>query len=196
MKKKVKKSQSKLSQIYKDSFVGIKEAKNYILFITGLMFLSVIIGYLFPIFFVDAIQKILKEMIEKFIGLSTGQTIIMIFWNNLGAGFLSIALGIIFGIFPIASAIINGYLIGYVMNLAVSQGGILTLWRLFPHGIFEIPAILISMGIGLQLGVNIISKKEIFKKKLSTAIKIFISIVVPLLVIAGIIEGLLIGLSA
>ena len=68
--------------------------------------------------------------------------------------------------------------------------GIFILWRLLPHGIFEIPAILISTSLGIRLGTDF----KNFKKNLKSAIRVFLLIIVPLLVIAGIIEGLFIGL--
>jgi uncharacterized membrane protein SpoIIM required for sporulation len=93
-----------------------------------------------------------------------------------------------------------------VINQSVAIEGPLIIWRLFPHGIFEIPAVLISVSLGLRLGMFLFFwKSEVeevkgvevgiwseFKKWLMQSLRIFIFVVVPLLVIAGIIEGILI----
>jgi uncharacterized membrane protein SpoIIM required for sporulation len=73
------------------------------------------------------------------------------------------------------------------------QGGFIVL-SLFPHGIFEFPAIVISLGFGLRLGMFVFSKnvKEEFFKRSEQGIKVFIFLVLPLLFIAALIEAALI----
>jgi stage II sporulation protein M len=75
------------------------------------------------------------------------------------------------------------------------------LFLLAPHGIFELPAVFIAIGFGLKLGVcslrMIISgfdKKEnkFFAENLINSFRSFFLVIVPLLVIAGIIEAVLI----
>ena len=67
--------------------------------------------------------------------------------------------GVLLGIFPLMSVIANGYLLGFVVAASVRSQGILILWRLFPHGIFEIPALFLSLGLGLKMGTFIFQKK-------------------------------------
>jgi stage II sporulation protein M len=99
---------------------------------------------------------------------------------------------------------VNGYVLGYISKITVQSSSILDLWRLFPHGIFELPAVLISLGLGLKLGFSVINNLEIFKnkkdywnsliKEIKLCVKTFIFIVLILLVFAAIIEGILIRL--
>lgn len=100
--------------------------------------------------------------------------------------------GILLGILPFLALVVNGYVLGFVANQAIAIDGIFVLWRLLPHGIFEIPAILISTALGIRLGTDL---KNI-KKNFISSIRIFLLIVIPLLVIAGLIEGLFIGLAS
>jgi stage II sporulation protein M len=79
------------------------------------------------------------------------------------------------------------------MKHAVNLNGFTVVWRLFPHGIFELPAIIISLGLGFKLGVEIFTKRQI-AKNLREIFKIIFLIIVPLLFIAAIIEGSLIFL--
>tara|TARA_Y100000034_G_C6716675_1_gene316852 strand:- start:368 stop:697 length:330 start_codon:yes stop_codon:yes gene_type:complete len=104
------------------------------------------------------------------------------------------ALGIFLGIFSFLILIVNGYVLGFVASKSVAVEGILVLWRLLPHGIFEIPAVMISAGLGLKLGAYLFvkHKKGDFKQWLLNSLRVFLFIVVPLLIIAAIIEGILI----
>jgi len=68
------------------------------------------------------------------------------------------------------------------------------MWRLVPHGIFELPAIFISLGIGLKFGTFIFqkNKSESFRRYLWNSLQLFVLIIMPLLIAAAIIEGALI----
>ncbi|WP_375373943.1 stage II sporulation protein M [Paenibacillus sp. S150] len=83
-----------------------------------------------------------------------------IFLNNSIKGVLIIFLGAIFGILPALFLLINGAVIGYLIHLSALQG--LDLFELIvkgllPHGIIEIPAIIIACAFGLQFGWKVIS---------------------------------------
>jgi stage II sporulation protein M len=114
--------------------------------------------------------------------------------NNARASFLAIALGFLAGIFPVLVVITNGYLLGFVARYTVNQQGALVLWKLLPHGVFELPAVIMSAGVGIYLGMNLVSGKKNLGKDFIDSIRFFIFIVIPLLIIAGIIEGTLIHL--
>jgi stage II sporulation protein M len=87
--------------------------------------------------------------------------------------------------------------VGYVYSKAASVGGYGIIWQLLPHGIFELPAIFISLGLGVKLGMFVFEKdkKKAFIERLRKSFFVFLTIVLPLLVIAAIIEGLLISLT-
>jgi stage II sporulation protein M len=110
---------------------------------------------------------------------------------------MGLFLGIFFGIFPFFSSIANGFMLGFAGNMSVAKEGIFSLWRIFPHGIFELPAIFISFGLGLKLPTFIFYKKkwETFKKFLENSFTTYLFVVIPLLIVAAIIEGTLIFLG-
>ena len=66
--------------------------------------------------------------------------------------------------------------------------GISALWRLFPHGIFELPAVIFSIGIGIKIGVDLLIVKKKKKEKLKTnyieGLRFFLFVVIPLLLLA------------
>jgi stage II sporulation protein M len=185
-------------KIYSDSWKYIKSCRIQIYSIISLFFVFVLIGFFVPISkeMMNFILEYVKQILEQTKDMSMLRLMSFIFLNNLQASFLGLILGFFFGIFPVFFAIFNGYILGIVASLTVNQEGVSSLLNLFPHGIFELPAVFISLGIGLKLGAFIFqkNKKEFFKKNILNSIKVFLFVVLPLLFIAAIIEGALIFL--
>lgn len=185
-----------LRDFYKESFSFIKDCRRQILFISIVFLVFAFVGYFAVI--PPAVEAILKEKLKEiallFAGLNLPETIWTLFSNNLYVSFLSIVLGVLFGIFPVITSLSNGFIIGYVLHKVVAIEGILTLWKLLPHGIFELPAVIISMGLGLRLGITLLFKTKEIKKESLRALFVFLLIVCPLLILAAIIEGCLIFL--
>ncbi|HOW36658.1 MAG TPA: stage II sporulation protein M [Candidatus Pacearchaeota archaeon] len=233
--KKKTQDASSLKGIYQSNLKYIYQSKTFILVTFGVFVLFFLLGLLIPAPSVleKEIFELIKELSEKIGDLQGINLIFYIFFNNLFASLFGLVLGIFFGIFSVASAITNGYVLGFVSALSVNAGGISSLWKILPHGIFELPAIFISLGLGLSLGfpfvyryfkyyshkknywalaggilflfagiiISAITDKKLrsyqfkdFKRKFNNALSIFFFIIVPLLIIAAIIEGLLISL--
>ncbi len=182
---------------YSKCWKFFNEARWHIVFALGIFALTFIVGFVYPNIFRTEILSFIKELMLMFEGRGTSEMIWMIFYNNFKASFFAIILGVGIGIFPLVTLIINGYLLGFVSREVASIGGISLLWQLAPHGIFELPAIIFSIGIGLKIGGDMfygdIGKK--LKHNFEEGLRFFLFVVFPLLVIAAIIEGLLIGLS-
>ena len=195
--KKTKLSKFSLKKQYKESWNFIKQSSSFIYTIVGLFILFILIGAFLPTpkSLEAFILQTIKDIVGSLEGLNTFGLVIHIFINNMKASLLALLLGILFGIFPVFSAISNGYLIGYVSKITIKEEGILILWRLLPHGIFELPAIMISLGIGLKLGIGLFKSNnfKLLKQNIKKALWVFALIVFPLLLIAGIIEGLLVA---
>ncbi|MAG07510.1 hypothetical protein CMI46_01720 [Candidatus Pacearchaeota archaeon] len=198
VKKSVRKKAGKrgLGQEYKDAFKFIGESWNYILFVVAL-FILISVSVFFGVQneqLNESFNEQLKQLILEFEGLGSLETIFKIFVNNVMASFLGIFLGVFFGLITLSFIFVNGYLIGYVMDLSVAANGLGVLWRLVPHGIFELPAVLLSFALGVKLGMFFLAKDpwEELKRRARESLNVFILIVVPLLVIAAIIEGILI----
>ena len=194
-----KKKTNSIKEQYKQCFNYIKECKKFIFAMIAIFFIFSLIGFFIPTSpqIEEAITTFIKELIEKTKDLSQTELISFIFTNNIQSSFFGMIFGIVFGIFPIITSILNGYILGYIASIATETEGILSLWRIFPHGIFELPAIFISLGLGLKLSTFIFQKQKIKSLKiyLTNSIKTFILIIIPLLIIAAIIEGILISLT-
>ncbi len=193
MKKNKRGKNFDLKEEYKNSWNYLKKSKNFIYIIIAVFFVFVLIGFFVPApnSLVEQILKFIEELIEQTKGMSQGGLIKFIFLNNLQSSFYGMMFGVLIGIFPIIAAIANGYLLGFVFLISVENGGFLVLWRLLPHGIFEFPAIFISLGLGLKLGTFVFQERKLesFKEYFFNSLRVFFLIVIPLLLIAGVIEG-------
>ena len=185
-----------LKKEYIESWNYIKESKNFIYVAIAIFFASFILA-----FFVqpsEALLSYILEFIEELLGKTQGMSAIelmgFIFFNNLQSSFFGMIFGMVLGVFPVLAAIANGYVLGFVSSFSVVEQGASSLLRLLPHGIFELPAIFISLGLGLKLGSFIFEKNkyESFRNFFRNSLRVFLFIIIPLLIIAAIIEGVLI----
>ena len=181
---------------YKISFSYIKESKNFIYFAILVFFAFVILGFLIqlPPNLNSQILDYFHRLVEETQGFGWIDLITFIFSNNLLSGFMGLFFGVILGIFPFFSSAANGFMVGFAASLSVSKEGIFSLWRLFPHGIFELPAIFISFGLGLKLSTFLGYKEKwkTLRKFIEKSVSVYIFVIIPLLVVAAIIEGTLI----
>jgi stage II sporulation protein M len=85
---------------------------------------------------------------------------VFIFLNNSIKSVLIIFLGALLGILPALFLLINGAVIGYLVHISSLNGNDvfnLIVKGLLPHGIIEIPAIIIACAFGLQFGARVAS---------------------------------------
>lgn len=175
----------------------IRESKHFIFSAIFLFIFGALIGFIYKDALAPMLNELLKELMNKTQDLNTFEMITFILQNNAQSAFLAILIGIGWGLFPIMSDIMNGVVVGYVLALSFKVAGITSWWRLLPHGIFELPAIFISFGLGIKLGFAFFMKKKYraqeFKRRFYNSINVFLMIIIPLLILAAIIEGILIG---
>ena len=116
--------------------------------------------------------------------------------NNVFASFVFMASGVFIGIPPLMFMVLNGFFIGYIAyNAAQLQGIGFVLATILPHGVIEIPTILLCGAMGVGFGYQIIHKlmrREGLKKYVIESLMVFIKRVIPLLVLAAGIETALI----
>ncbi|MGG1555939.1 stage II sporulation protein M [Paenibacillus ferrarius] len=79
---------------------------------------------------------------------------IFIFLNNAVKSILIIFLGLFFGVLPLYMLVANGMILGYVLSLQTNESTLsVVLKGILPHGIIEIPVILIACAYGLKVGM-------------------------------------------
>jgi len=176
---------------YRKSFKKIYSLRKQILYVFLGLITFVIIGIIFRNKFMSFQEEIIRYILYELEGKTLGGIILFIIWHNIQAN-LFIILSSVLVVVPLLVLASNGFIIGAVMSRAVIQDGFLEVLKLLPHGVFEIPAILISFALSYSISKDVyIEKKNLFYSYWE-AIKIFIMVIVPLLVIAGIIEGCLV----
>lgn len=179
---------------FKEALKYLKGSKNFILAIVLIFLGGILFGFIFSgqLGFFD---EILKEIAEKVNGLDTFETILFILKNNITVSIMGIVLGIFLGIIPILLSLYSALSLGYVFKIVWLESGVSEFWKILPHGVFELPAVFISLGLGLRLGMFIFSrnKGKEFISGAKNSLILFVCIIIPLLIIAAIIEGLLIA---
>lgn len=176
--------------------VYIGELKPYIITSTSLFVLSMIAGYvaygLIPEFSAGSLSG-LEELAEMLQNLSAIEIMMFIFFNNAVKMLASVLLGPIFGIVPVAFVLLNGFVLGVFVHLVIVENGALFIIAgLAPHGIIEIPMLLISSAIGLKLGYEVflivIGKPANLKDEFMKGMQLFLFVLLPLIFIAALIE--------
>ena len=194
--KKNKTGRNFFAKNYSEAWSHINESRNFIFFAIAAFFAFSLMSFFLPVpqQISEQILKFIEELIKTTKDMDAPHMIVFIFLNNLQSSFMGMIFGVFFGIFPLAVGIVNGYVLGFVASVSVNNGGIFVLWRILPHGIFELPAVFISLGMGLKIGTFIFQKKKFhfLKENFWKSLKAFFLIVVPLLIVAAVIEGMLI----
>ncbi|MDI3481136.1 MAG: stage sporulation protein [Tepidanaerobacteraceae bacterium] len=182
-----------------DSFKG---KNKYIAFLVFLFVFGAILGYfafLFnPEMVVRNMEKLLGNIlkISRAIGRENKLYIIgMIFRNNIKALLFMMFGGILLGLAPILGILFNGFAVGIVYALNFHQGRSLAFFlaAMLPHGILELPAVILAAAFGLKTGAELVfpgksSRLELLKKNLKESV-LALGILVPVLFVAAVIEA-------
>ncbi len=118
----------------------------------------------------------------------------LIMTNNLSVSFMAFAGGITFGLLTLRSLFVNGMMLGVIGAACHQYGMSLALWSFVAaHGSLELPSIIIAGAAGLRLGYSMVFPggyrwKDAIAYGGMEATRL-VSGIVPLLVIAGCLEG-------
>ncbi|MEK6858768.1 MAG: stage II sporulation protein M [Nanoarchaeota archaeon] len=177
----------------RQSLQYIVDSRIYVFASVAIFFFSALFGFLFPSL-LSSFDDILRELAQQTEGLNWFQLFLFIFKNNSFSALYALFLGFFFGIVPLFNALLNGAVLGYVAARVVPFTGFVGLWRLLPHGIFELPAIFIAIGLGIKFGASFFSysPQRILLRRLSDSLQAFVYVILPLLLLAAIIEATLI----
>lgn len=110
----------------------------------------------------ESLQQVMLQFFEQLqrkIGPVTQgpELFVRIFVNNALAALGFIATGLFFGVYPLFGLVVNGMAIGYLwqaMDLAGQAPWKMFLYGILPHGIFEIPAIVLAAAFGMRIGIQ------------------------------------------
>jgi len=118
---------------------------------------------------------------------------VIIFLKNLLACAMAMLLGLGLGLIPLMVVTSNGFLLGIVGYAAVQKAGWLFLLAgILPHGIIELPVVLVCIAIGFRLGyllaLTLAKEKADLSDETRIAIHFLVRYVAPLLFLAAAIE--------
>jgi stage II sporulation protein M len=173
----------------------LRSIRGYILISVILFFASAASGFMAAEQNPEVAEEWLKEleMLKWITDLPPLMITILIFAKNLLACAMAVLLGVGAGVVPVLVAMSNGILVGMVSYHVIQKEGVLYLLAgILPHGIVELPTVLVSIAIGLRLGhifiMTMIDGDGDLEGEARAAIRFLISRVAPLLFIAAVIE--------
>ncbi len=164
---------------------------------------AIVISYIY----VDqrvAVMEVDKEQIAS--AMKTIRSVLLddfsasnLFWHNLQAELIISALGIFsFGVLGILVYIGNFSLIGGVLGVTKMVGlspALIFAAGILPHGIFELPSVILASGATLYMGVRLVtpipgrSIGEVFITSIADVLKVLLAVCLPLLLIAALVEA-------
>lgn len=167
----------------------------------GLMAAALIVGFVLPN---DTKIMLLTEIFGKFTDILEGvqtklQLALAIFLNNLEVSALLFALGITV-IAPVLMVIGNGLMIGiffdFIVRLEALEPGILlsSMVGVFPHGIIEIPAFVLTASLGIALLIKLVAPNKFIPGKSRSRVLLdmvlrYALILLPLFLLAAFVEA-------
>lgn len=119
--------------------------------------------------------------------------LLIIFINNAIKAIVLILSGILLGLPPVLFVGLNGFILGGLGSALESING----WRytvasFLPHGVIEIPVILLATALSLTIGMEsarwLVRKESRVKSQLSDGLRVYTRWILPGLAIAAIIE--------
>lgn len=132
-----------------------REHRRYVAFAAALFALGVPMGIalyesgfdLFGAMGLGSARELFPEHIDA----------LVIFLNNSRAFFVFMLGALTAGVLTTIGLVFNGLLVGYVMTPAAAQRGYgFVVLALFPHGVFELPALFVAAGVAYRFLGNVV----------------------------------------
>jgi stage II sporulation protein M len=169
----------------------IYSSRKYFLASAGIFIFSFVIGLLISTKNPEASENLLgllKETYGSITSLEPFGRMLEIFKNNVRNSFMALLFGLGFGIVPFVLVAINGIVLGILVEFFLKkQGTFFVIAAILPHGI--------SVGIGFRLGhaayFSMRHQKTTHEllNELKQGVIFYFKIVVPLLLLAALIES-------
>jgi stage II sporulation protein M len=147
---------------FKLAIQELKALKHYhiasaLVFITGIL-MGAVNSEQFQVF-IDTQLNAIKQLVQSIEGQENPEWSMfwLIFWNNTSKSLLIILLGFFFGVIPLFFLVANGLILGYLGAVSYKQNVLADFFvGIAPHGIIELPAIVLASSLGLRLGILVL----------------------------------------
>jgi len=163
---------------------------------TSIFFATIVVGTLIGQNLVEGLLSELGAVLGPL--ASTGNLsfllLLIIFINNAVKALGLIFLGILLGLPPVLFIGLNGFILGGLGSALEAVNG----WRyvmasFIPHGVIEIPVVLLATALGFTVGMEsarwLARKESRVRLRLSDGLKVYLRWILPGLAIAAIIEA-------
>ena len=141
----------------------------------------------------DLMKLFEKEVAGQMDGQNPYDMFVKLFANNLEACILLFLGGASFGILTIFIMSLNGIVIGAIMEMVSKEhSALFVAAAILPHGIFEIPAFIISGALGILLAQSLIAEwygSSDTAEAAKAYASMFLYFVLPLVLIAASVEA-------
>ena len=172
--------------------------KPYILILTLIFAAAFLAGMLAPSSTRQQMTEAFQVVADNYRGLAGGKLFFTILLHNVMATIFVLISGVLVGIIPTFAIGANGFVLGVVYRQTAEVVGYSkAALKVLPHGVFELPALLIAASYGLWLGVTVVRRmrgKEstLLRFHIEHAFRRYFAVVFPLLIVAAGIETALI----
>ena len=174
--------------------------KRWILIAIALFVIGLVLGLIPQPGIADLMAEdlaALEELAGLLATLPQFAVFVLIFFKNVLAMVLGFVLSPILCLVPVLTLAVNGWLLAFVSSLVIQEKSIgFVLAGLLPHGIFEIPALIIGQAAALSFGVMAIvalfrrDKRPLLLPNIKQNLK-YLLLALALLLPAAIIEAYL-----
>jgi len=179
---------------YKDYlYVTIIDLKRYLIITICLFVIGLSIGFWDLLGLNTVVSEVISALFQQFEGSVGVALFFKIFFQNSRATLIIILSGIVLSIFPVCAILFNGIVIGCLLS-SIEIFSVITksqaVLYMIPHGIFEIPAVILAISLGIKFGLWPYKKNKLsyIKTSFIRSLKCYILVILPLLLIAGMIE--------
>ncbi len=180
---------------FKDDIAYLRSIRVFIGISVLIFAVTIVMGYYAAQLTSDLATSMLKEfeMLKWITQLPLPLLMVVIFLKNLLSCIMSVLLGLGLGIVPLIVDTSNGFLLGVVLYNVLQKEGILYfLAGVVPHGVIELPTVLMSIGLGFRLAyllaLTLFGEKVDLSQEIKIAVHFLVRWVTPLLLIAAAIE--------
>ncbi|MDO8691700.1 MAG: stage II sporulation protein M [Dehalococcoidia bacterium] len=140
-----------------------------------------------------AVQQLI-DVLAPLGSLNAPQIMLLIFVNNALKALAVVVLGYTLGLVPFLFLVVNGMLIGLVVgDLASTAGPEMVIRALAPHGVLEVPALLLATSLGFRVALavwkRLLGRDGHPGLELRNGLAVYAKLVLPALFVAAAVES-------
>jgi len=180
--------------------VGVLFVMAVVAFVAGFLWITTFVPRTFDLSSPDSVQELTEKIGDSttFMGVGNELSAPFIFSHNIRAVGVILLAGLVsFSVLGMLVYLVNLSAVGIVLGAFQLLGYspiVLAFSGILPHGIFEIPALVLASAATLHIGVVLVTPQtgrsmgEVVLELLANWTKVVLGVVIPLLFIAAIVE--------